>query len=84
MTKLELEIAYLNRQKIEHKEIIASCDLWTDYQINAHDAMSDTGKKLSNRYLHLIAAIKAHIARNPTDGSTGRVIQCHEEIVRDL
>ncbi len=84
MSKVELEIAYLQKINISPSELVLFQKLWKLYQSNHTDKMLIIANQLKKNHSYLIPAIQAHIDRIPTDKSLGRPIDSLINIMNEL
>lgn len=77
----ELELLFQNKKEV--KEIKAFSDLWTAYQSNELEVLTQLAEELT-LYPFIANAVKAHIERNPFGQDGGRPIKVLKEIIDEL
>lgn len=82
LSKDELIDLYSNRILLKQKEILSQ--LWSSYQKNEMDKLTEQANLLKEDYPFILKAVKAHILRIPKEGYLGRPIESLKEIIRDF
>lgn len=84
MNAADLELAYLQRIRIDKKSLKDLATLWNLYQHREHKQMMTLAKQLKHQFPFLLPAIEANKDRFPVDGSLGRPQKTLLSIIDDF
>ncbi|TRX60615.1 DUF1835 domain-containing protein [Fulvivirga sp. M361] len=82
LTESMLISIYENRILLTELDQLA--DLWKFYQHNDTKKLLEIAEELESKYPFILAAVRAHMERIPTEGSLGRPGQSLIQIMKDL
>lgn len=78
------ELIYIFKHKLALTAVDQIANLWSYYQNNAFEKLISTAQNLAPTYPFILAAVKAHIDRQPTKESEGKPTETLLKIMSDL